>query len=74
MQSAPDYKKLQKKMTTKKMSDALVMQAASRIMHQNTLNRLKQIANGEIKEPVENNVQENKETPEKKPSNKSETE
>jgi len=74
MQSAPDYKKLQKKMTTKKMSDALVMQAASRIMHQNTLNRLKQIANGEIQEPDENNIRENKETPEKKPSGKPKTE
>ena len=51
------------------------MQAASRIMHQNTLNRLKQIANGEIKEPDEkNNIQENKETPEKRPSGKPETE
>ena len=49
MQSSPDYKKLQKKLTTKKMSDALVMQAASRILHHNTLDRLKQIANGEIK-------------------------
>ena len=74
MQSAPNYKKLQKKMTTKKMSDALVMQAASRIMHQNTLDRLKQIANGEIKESDENNTQENMETPEKKLSNKSENE
>jgi len=61
-------------MTTKKMSDALVMQAASRIMHQNTLNRLKQIANGEIKESDENNTPENKETSEKKQSNKSENE
>ena len=43
------------------MSDALVMQAASRIMHQNTLNRLKQIANGEeIKSDGDNkNINEN---------------
>jgi trigger factor len=74
MQSAPNYKKLRKKTTTKKMSDALVMQAASRIMHQNTLDRLKQIANGEIKESDENNTQKNIETPEKKQSNKSENE
>ena len=32
------------------MSDALVMQAANRILHQNTLDRLKQIANGELSE------------------------
>jgi len=55
MQSSPDYKKLQKKLTTKKMSDALVMQAASRLLHHNTLDRLKQIANGEIKESDEMN-------------------
>ncbi len=55
MRSSPDYKKLQKKLTTKKMSDALVMQAASRILHHNTLDRLKQIANGEIKNSNEIN-------------------
>lgn len=56
MQSSPNYKKLQKKLTTKKMSDALVMQAASRLMHQNTLNRLKQIANEEIIESDQKNT------------------
>ncbi len=56
MKSSPDYKKLQKKLTTKKMSDALVMQAANRIMHHNALNRLKQIANEEIKEANEKNM------------------
>ena len=53
IQSAPDYKDLRKKMTTKKISSAIVMQAASRIMHQNTLQRLKQYANGEIEEKSE---------------------
>ncbi|MDO9545136.1 MAG: hypothetical protein Q7J07_00100 [Pelolinea sp.] len=47
MQSSPNFKKLQKQMTTKKMADSMVMQAASRLMHQNSLNRLKEIANGE---------------------------
>ncbi len=65
MQSSPNYKKLQKKLTTKKMSDALVMQAASRLMHQNTLDRLKQIANDEIKESEQENP-ENKKDSEKK--------
>ena len=64
MQSSPDYKKLQKKLTTKKMSDALVMQAANRIMHQNALNRLKQIANEEIKESTEK-IMGNEKVPEK---------
>lgn len=72
MQSAPDYKKFQKKLTTKKMSDALVMQAASRLMHQNTLNRLKRIANGEIKiSNVKNSV--NQEDSEENISNDLET-
>jgi trigger factor len=48
IQSSPDYRKIQKKMTTKKLSDTLVMQAASRLMHKNTLERLKEIANEEI--------------------------
>ena len=47
MQSSSNYKKLQKQMTTKKMADAMVMQAANRIIHQNSLDRLKEIANGE---------------------------
>lgn len=53
MQSSPNYKKLQKQMTTKKMADALVMQAASRLMHQNSLNRLKEIASGEAEKATE---------------------
>ena len=48
MRSAPDFDKLQKKLTTKGISDALVMQAANRLMHKHTLDRLKQIANGEL--------------------------
>ena len=55
IKTSPEFKKLQKKITTKKMSNALVMQAASRIMHQNTLNRLKQIANGEEINPEVDN-------------------
>jgi trigger factor len=64
MQTSPDYKKLQKKLTTKKMSNALVIQAASRIMHHNTLDRLKQIANGEIKEFDKNNIENGKDSEE----------
>jgi trigger factor len=47
MQASPNYKKLQKQMTTKKMADSLVMQSASRLLHQNSLIRLKEIASGE---------------------------
>jgi trigger factor len=51
MRSDPEYQKIQKRLTTKGISDALVMQAANRLMHKNTLNRLKEIANGEEKKP-----------------------
>ncbi len=50
MRSDPDFKKIQKRLTTKGISDALVMQTASQLIHKNTLTRLKEIANGEIKE------------------------
>jgi trigger factor len=53
MQSSPNFKKLRKQMTTKKMADAMVMQAANRIIHQNSLDRLKEIANGESEKTVE---------------------
>ena len=51
MRSDPGFKKLQKRLTTKGISDALVMQTANRLMHKNTLNRLKEIANGELEQP-----------------------
>jgi len=47
MQSAPNFKGLQKEFTTKKLSNMVVMQAASRLMNQQTLDKLKSIANGE---------------------------
>ena len=47
MQSAPNFRGLQKEFTTKKLSNMVVMQAASRLMNQQTLNKLKSIANGE---------------------------
>jgi len=48
MRQDPDYKKLQKQLTTKGISDALVMQTANQLIHKNTLTRLKEIANGEL--------------------------
>lgn len=53
MRADPEYKKLQKRLTTKGISDALVMQAANRLMHKSTLDRLKEIANGELKDTEE---------------------
>lgn len=47
MQSAPNFRGLQKEFTTKKLSNMVVMQAASRLMNQQTLDKLKSIANGE---------------------------
>ena len=46
MQSAPNFRVLQKEFTTKKLSNILVMQAASRLMNQQTLEKLKSIATG----------------------------
>ena len=51
MRSDRGFRKLQKRLTTKGISDALVMQTANRLMHKNTLNRLKEIANGELEQP-----------------------
>lgn len=50
MQAAPDYQKLQKQFTTKKLANAMIMQAANRLMNQRTLERLKAYANGEMNE------------------------
>lgn len=47
MQSAPNFKGLQKEFTTKKLSSMVVMQTASRLMNQQTLDKLRSIANGE---------------------------
>ncbi len=47
MQSAPNFRGLQKEFTTKKLSNMVVMQAASRLMNQQTLNKLRSIATGE---------------------------
>ncbi|MDP2965972.1 MAG: hypothetical protein Q8N39_08075, partial [Pelolinea sp.] len=47
MQSAPNFRVLQKEFTTKKLSNMLVMQTASRLMNQQTLDKLKSIATGQ---------------------------
>ena len=57
MRSDPSYKKLQKRLTTKGISDALVMQTANKILHNNTLARLKAIANGELEKPKEESAE-----------------
>ncbi len=70
MRSDPSYKKLQKRLTTKGISDALVMQTANKILHNNTLSRLKAIANGELEKPKEESAE--KADVEKEESNLSE--
>jgi len=47
IQAAPNYKKLQKEYTVKKLSNILAMQTASRLMNKRTLDRIKAIANEE---------------------------
>jgi len=67
MQSAPDFQRLQKQFTTRKLANVTVMQTASRLMNMKTLERLKAYANGESipeKEPTTENA-EKKEKPAK---------
>jgi trigger factor len=61
MQSAPNFRGLQKEFTTKKLSNMVVMQAASRLMNQQTLDKLKSIATGEEEKKKEEIPTENKE-------------
>jgi trigger factor len=49
MQSAPNFKDLQKEFTTKKLSNMVVMQAAARLMNRRTLEKLKEIVAGDAK-------------------------
>ena len=49
MQSAPNFKELQKEFTTKKLSNMVVMQAATRLMNRRTLEKLKSIVTGDDK-------------------------
>jgi trigger factor len=49
MQSAPNFKDLQKEFTTKKLSNMVVMQAATRLMNRRTLEKLKEIVAGDAK-------------------------
>lgn len=50
MQAGPNFKQLQKQYTTQKLANLTVMQSASRLMNQKTLERIKAYANGEIDE------------------------
>jgi trigger factor len=66
MQSAPNFRGLQKEFTTKKLSNMVVMQAASRLMNQQTLDKLKAIATGEEGKKKEEHTGENDENSNKK--------
>jgi trigger factor len=77
MQAAPDYHKLQKQFTTKKLANAMVMQAANRLMNLRTLERLKAYANGEMDEEKKSEkkpeAEEKKETAKKVTKEKAES-
>ena len=66
MQSAPNFRGLQKEFTTKKLSNMVVMQAASRLMNQQTLDKLKMIATGEESKKKEESSDEKEENSNKK--------
>ena len=55
LQSDPNFDKLRKEFTIKKLSDVTVMQSATRLMNRRTLERIKAIANNELDkvEPTE---------------------
>ena len=53
MQAAPNYKKLQKEFTVKRLSNLLAMQTANRLMNKRTLDRIKAIANEEVESDSE---------------------
>lgn len=61
MQAAPNYKKLQKEFTAKKLSNILAMQTATRLINKRTLDRIKAIANEEgiIEEPSQKDDENN---------------
>ena len=68
MQSAPNFKDLQKEFTTKKLSNLVVMQAATRLMNRRTLEKLKEIVAGDgkkAKAKAEEDVKPNSESTEK---------
>lgn len=50
MSAQQDFKKLQRKMTNEKIANALAMQAASKLLNQHVLDRLKDIATGKADE------------------------
>ena len=65
MQSDPDFDKLQKQFTKQKLANVTVMQAASRLMNQKTLERIKAYANGEVDAEKKQEAEEKAKIPEK---------
>lgn len=50
MQSQQDFKKLTRKMTNEKLANAIAMQAATKLLNQHVLERVKEIATGKYEE------------------------
>lgn len=72
MQSAPNFKDLQKEFTTKNLSNMVVMQAATRLRNRRTLEKLKAIVTGEAETPAENESKPDDDKKESKADEKSE--
>jgi trigger factor len=53
MQSSSDFKQLEKQLKTERVANAMAMEAATRLIQRNVLNRLKDIATGKAQEIVE---------------------
>ena len=58
MQSSSNFRDLQKKFTTRKLANAMLMQSATGLMNRQTLTRLKQIAAGQLEkdQPADENM------------------
>ena len=69
-QTRDDFNKIKRELSPKKLANSILMQAASRLMNRQVLDRIKQLANGESKEKKENSKEEKKEAAEGKNSQK----
>jgi trigger factor len=60
MQQTTDFKKLEKQLRNERVANAVAMEAASRVLNRQVLNRLKDIATGKVDEKIAEPVAEDK--------------
>ena len=57
-QTRDDFNKIKRELSPKKLSNSILMQAASRLMNRQVLDRIKQLANGEVTDKKEEEAKE----------------